>query len=91
MDIEELKAKIPSETVRQYVLDTGWTFTDMQRAALLYHSGLPLEQQCSWLRTVRDKTKDECLRKQITEYLNLKEQGFQAFKENEDRRHIYVR
>lgn len=90
MDIEELKAMIPSETVRQYVLDTGWTFTDMQRAALLYHSDLPLEQQCFWLRIVRDKTKDVCLRKQITEYLSLKEQGFQAFKENEDRRHIYV-
>lgn len=90
MDIEELNAMIPSETVRQYVLDTGWMFTDMQRAALLYHSGLPLEQQCSWLRTVLEKTKDECLREQITEYLSLKEQGFQAFKENEDRRHIYV-
>ena len=44
MDIEELKAMIPSETVRQYVLDTGWTFTDMQRAALLYHSGLPSKE-----------------------------------------------
>lgn len=40
MDIEELNALIPSETVRQYVLDTGWTFTDVQKAALLYHSNL---------------------------------------------------
>lgn len=90
MDNEELKAMIPSETVRQYILDTKWTFTDMQKAALLYHSPLPLEQQYSRLRALRDKTGNECLRKQITEYLDLKEQGFQAFRENGDMRHIYV-
>lgn len=90
MDIEELKAMIPSETVRRYVLDTRWTFTDMQKAALLYHSSLPLEQRYSWLRALRDKAGDEALREQITEYLSCKEQGLQAFKENKDRSHIYV-
>ena len=83
MDIEELKAMIPSETVRRYVLDTGWTFTDMQKAALLYHSSLPLEQRYSWLRALRAKTKDEVLQGQITEYLNYKEQGLQAFEEDD--------
>lgn len=45
MDVEELKAMIPSETVRKYVLETGYTFTDMQKAALLYHSNLVLREQ----------------------------------------------
>lgn len=90
MDIEELKAMIPSETVRQYMLDAGWTLTDMQKAALLYHSNLPMEQQHFWLRGLRDKTGDECLRTQLTEYLDCREQGLQAFKENIDRNCIYV-
>ena len=90
MDKKELEILIPSETVRQYVLDTGWTFTDMQKAALLYHSDLPLEQQYSWLRTLRAKTDNEGLRKQLTVYLDREEQGLQAFKENNDKSHIYA-
>ncbi len=90
MDIEELKAMIPSETVRKFVLDTGWTFTDMQKAALLFHNCWPLEEQYFWLRSLRDKTEDENLRKQITEYLSCREQGLQDFKDNRDRSHIYV-
>lgn len=40
---DELELLIPSETVREYVRETGWTFTDFQKAALLYHRGLPLK------------------------------------------------
>lgn len=91
MNIEELKAMIPSETVRNYVLETGWTFTDKEKAALLYHSELPLEQQqFFWLRNLRDKTEDEALREQLTEYLDREEQAIRAFKKNGDRRCVYI-
>lgn len=49
-----------------------------------------MEQLYSWLKAIRDKTEDNCLRDQITEYLDCKEQGFQAFKENKNKNHIYV-
>lgn len=45
MDIEELTAMIPSETVRNYVMESKWTFTDREKAALLYHSDLSLKEQ----------------------------------------------
>lgn len=90
MDIEELNAMIPSETVRNYILETGWVFTDKEKAALLFHNNLPLQEQYSYLRDLSAKTADKELREQITEYLDCKEQGFQAFKENENKNHIYV-
>lgn len=89
--LEELKAMIPSETVRQYVLDTGWMFTDMERAALIYNNrNLLLMQTNAWLRIIRDRTEDEALRKQITENLNEDEQAIRAFKSNPDSRCFYV-
>ena len=69
MDIEELTAMIPSETVRNYVMESGWTFTDRERAALLYHSDLSLKEQYSRLETLGDTTTDEGLQQQLTEYL----------------------
>jgi len=68
--IDILAAMVPSKTVRQYILETGWTFTDMERAALLHHSDLPLEQKDSCLRDLQAKTEDEDLRKQLSEYLS---------------------
>ena len=32
MDEKELKILIPSETVREYMAETGWEFTDFQKA-----------------------------------------------------------
>lgn len=59
MNIEELKAMNPSETLRNYVLKTGWTFTDMEKAALPYPDQLLLEQQLFWMRTLCNKTADK--------------------------------
>jgi len=70
MDHDELETLVPSETVRRYILETGWTFTDMERAALLHHSDLPLEQKDSCLRDLQTRTEDEGLRKQLSEYLS---------------------
>lgn len=90
MDMDELNAMIPSKTVRKFVLETGYSFTDMQRAALLYHSDLPLEEIHSRLEALRDTTADEGLRRQLIEYLNREKRAMQTFKENGDKRCIYV-
>lgn len=44
---EELEILIPSKTVRDYVLETGWEFTDFQKASLLCHRGLLLKDEYS--------------------------------------------
>lgn len=70
MDIEELSAMIPSETVREYVRDTDWTFTDLQKAVLLYQSELPLEEKRSHLKDLYGKTADEKLQKELKDCLS---------------------
>lgn len=90
MDREELELLIPSETVREHVLETGWTFTDFQKAALLCHRGLLVKDEYLHLKELGERTSDYDLQKQITEYLGRMEQGFLNFRENSDRRCIYV-
>lgn len=90
MDVEELKAMIPSETVRKYVIKSEWTFTDREKAALLYRGDLSLKEQYSRLGTLRDMTADKELQKQLMEYLEREKRAIQAFKENDDKRCIYV-
>jgi len=89
-NINELEAMIPSETVRKYILETGWTFTDFQKAALIFHNVPPLEKQCSLLRDLRGKTEDTVLRDQITEYFDVEERAFEAFKKNDGKTSVYV-
>lgn len=90
MKKEELEILIPSKTVREYVLETGWEFTDFQKASLLCHRGLLLKDEYSYLKALGGHTADHILRKQITEYLGEIEKGVQAFRENSGRRWIYV-
>ena len=90
MDEKELKILIPSETVREYMAETGWEFTDFQKAALLCHRGLLLKDEYAHLKALGERTADHVLREQITGYLGEIEKGFQAFRENGDRSCIYV-
>lgn len=87
---EELELLIPSETVREYVRETGWTFTDFQKAALLHHRGLLLKDEYAYLQILGDRTTDQVLKGQIVEYLGELERGFQNFRQNSVRRCIYV-
>ena len=89
-EIEELKILIPSEDVRNYALEMGWSFTDRQKAALLMYSGLPLEQQYFHLQMLQRNTADQNLREQIAGYLNEEEFKLRAFKENNEKAYIYI-
>lgn len=94
MDREELDLLVPSETVRNYVMETGWAFTDKEKAALLFRShcrdGLLLEGYHSRLRNLRDRTADEGLREEIAVYLERGEQAVQRFRENSGRDSVYA-
>ena len=84
---------IPSEYVREYVQNTGITFTDAQKATLLANSwigDLPLDEQFHNMRILRDTTSDTELKSQITTYLDRMESHLQELKDNTDRSCIYI-
>lgn len=88
--IDELNALIPSEYVRNYVLEMGWVFTDEQKAVLLVHGDLSLQEQCSRLQALQKNTADRSLKERIAKYLNGEDLKLQAFKENSDKTCIYI-
>lgn len=90
MNEKELEVLLQSKTVRDYVLETGWTFTDFQKAALLCHRGLLLRDEYSYLRELGEHTADRILRKQITAYLEGIEKEVRELKENSGKRFVYV-
>lgn len=88
--LDELEILIPSETVRNYVLEKNRTFTDAQKACVLLYHDMPLRMLYLRLRSIRDNTADMVLKKQLEEYIDIEERGFEAFRENKDRFCIYV-
>ena len=90
MDRKELEALIPSEAVRKYVMETGWIFTDKEKAALLCHGNRLWKEECSLLKALADKTRDEGLREEITAWLEWNGRALQAFQENGGKQHVYI-
>ena len=89
-EMEELEVLIPSEYVRNYALETGWVFTDEQKAVLMVYGSLPLKEQHSRLQALQRNTTDRNLQSRIAKYLNREDLKFQAFKENNDKAYIYI-
>lgn len=87
---DELAAIVPSRYVRAYIKRTGWTFTALQKAALLANGDLPLREKCTRLKALGESAADETLRGQITAYLTVMERDFRSFCQNEDRKYIYT-
>lgn len=90
MKKEELEILIPSGYVRNYVKETGWTFTDREKASLLYHADIPWRERCQSLKDLRNQTHDGELKRQIYAYLDKIQMEYAAFQENGDRSHIYI-
>ena len=81
---------IPSDTVRAFIQESGYAFTDWQKASLLYRRDCPQTAVRSALLTVRDGTTDRVLKRQLTEYLEREEDVFRLLKENPDRDFLYI-
>ena len=86
MDI--LKA-IPSVTVRDYIPEHNWQFTDRQKAVIIYHSILPLRERIEMLRELAAITENSDLKEQITAYLTYIKKALRLFENNDDRRFVY--
>jgi len=90
VDEKELEIMIPSGYVRNYIKESGWTFTDREKASLLYHADIPWRERCQGLKDLQDQTQDGELERQILVYLDKIQMEYAAFKENGDRNHIYI-
>ena len=90
MNEKELEIMIPSEYVRDYIKETGWTFTGREKASLLYHADISWREQCKYLKTLEGYSSNKELKRQICEYLDKIEINYAAFKENSNRNHIYI-
>ena len=87
---DEVAAMIPSKAVQQYVLDTGWEFTDAEKATMLYaYSPLPLAEKHLWLRRLAETTADETLQKQIIALVDSEEKLIRQAGENDEHRYLY--
>ena len=87
---EELELIVPSESVRKYVVDTGYMFSDWQRAALLYHNDMCIRQRLQYLQVIQEETADETLKDQIRRYIWTEEERLRLFKQNPDNKYVYL-
>lgn len=73
---------IPSKDVRKYIEQTGRTFTDFEKAAILYQLNLPFEKMQSELKRIMETTDDEMLKQQISERIEYNLSCVNYFKDN---------
>lgn len=83
-----INSLIPSTTVREYMQQTGFRFTDSELATITYHSGRPLSVKHHYWEQLMDKTEDTTLRQQIKERIAYDQKCCQLFSEN-DGSHFY--
>ena len=82
---------IPSKDMREYFEKIGFTFTDSQKATLIWNrAGWSKSAKYEALRELAASTEDEDLKQQICERLQNEEKMWAEFTDNRDRRYIYV-
>ena len=91
IDHNELMAMIPSESIRKYVVDTGYIFSDWSKAALLYHNrAIDYDTKDVFLRNIAENTGDEKLKKQILWYLDYTKKLLEQIRNNTARKYVYL-
>ena len=69
--------------VRGYMERNGLEFTDFEKAALIYHSGLPVLRVLELLERLAEKTEDALLKEQILARLASERLDMEAFRDND--------
>lgn len=85
---------IPSQYMRDCYKEINFTFTDFQKAALIWNApGRKRKEILDALRELAESTTDERTRIQIEERLRCEETAFEIFKENEIERfeHSFIK
>ena len=71
---------VPSECMRKYYEETGFTFTDFQKATLIWNAPERNRQGIlDALGELAEETDDERLKKQIDERLHYEEKALEKF------------
>ena len=71
-----------SNDVREYMEQNHLEFTDFEKAALIYHAGLPALEMLDRLEKLAKTTEDASLREQILARLASDRQDMEAFRNN---------
>lgn len=90
MEAKESEILIPSDTVRKYISETGYTFTDWQIASILHLRDYPETAVRESMRSLEETADDLSLKEQLTVYLTREDMAYQMLKENPDRDFIYI-
>lgn len=82
---------IPSQYMRECYRELNFTFTDFQKATLIWNSpGKKRQEILDALKELAADTKDFCTKRQIQERLDYERKAFEKFKENDARKYVYV-
>lgn len=88
--INELELMIPSETVRQYMRQTGYVLPDFSRAVLISNSDAPLKIRYWLLERLAAATADEDLKREIDSFLGTQRHDLAAVQDNGGGRYVYT-
>lgn len=81
---------IPSKDVRKHLAEINYVFTDLERAALLYHTVEDKEEIWERLEELKGSIKDTKLKIQIEERIRYEKKCRDAFMDNDSRDYIYT-
>lgn len=82
---------IPSQYMRECYKELNFTFTDFQKATLIWNSpGKKRQEILDALKELAADTKDFCTKRQIQERLDYERKAFEKFKENDAGKYVYV-
>ena len=68
---------IPSIQMRRYLDEVGFQFSDMEKAAIIWNSGINHDRCLQGLKNLSDQTKDEKVRSQIAERMDYERRKFE--------------
>ena len=81
---------IPSNEVQEYLDSIHFTFSDFEKATLIWNNNLvSKEEKKMALKEIMDLTKDEVLKKQIYERLDYEQKVYADFMDNADDKYVY--
>ena len=81
---------IPSKDVREYLSEINYVFTDLERAALLYHTVEDKEEVWEKLEELKGSIKDTELQRRMEERIRYEKNCKNEFMRNESRQYIYT-
>ena len=81
---------VPSKQVQEYLDEIHFTFTDFEKATLIWNNHLTTkEEKLIALKEMMNSTKDEMLKKQIYERLDYEQKVYVDFMDDADDEYVY--